>query len=99
MTNSIRDTDKLPSIKHKDVSVLTPPDVDALDKTPNLVNLVTSKEFNDILKGLGISKDSNNIAVLTSEDVIAAQPAAQPQKSQNNTSTMEKSSTIKRKMR
>ena len=95
MTNSIRDTDKLPSIKHKDVAVLTPPDVDALDKTPNLVNLVTSKEFNDILKGLGISKDSNNIAVLTSEDVIAAQP----QKSQNNTSTMEKSSTIKRKMR
>ena len=95
MTNSIRDTDKLPSIKHKDVAVLTPPDVDALDKTPNLVNLVTSKEFNDILKGLGISNDANNIAVLTAEDVIAAQP----QKSQNNTSTMEKSSTIKRKMR
>ena len=95
MTNSIRDTDKLPSIKHKDVAVLTPPDVDALDKTPNLVNLVTSKEFNDILKGLGISNDASNIAVLTAEDVIAAQP----QKSQNNTSTMEKSSTIKRKMR
>ena len=95
MTNSIRDTDKLPSIKHKDVAVLTPHDVESSDKTPNLVNLVTSKEFNDILKGLGISKDSNNIAVLTSEDVIAAQP----KKSQNNTSTMEKSSTIKRKMR
>ena len=95
MTNSIRDTDKLPSIKHKDVAVLTPHDVESSDKTPNLVNLVTSKEFNDILKGLGISNDASNIAVLTAEDVIAAQP----QKSQNNTSTMEKSSTIKRKMR
>ena len=89
MTNSIRDTDKLPSIKHKDVAVLTPDDVESSDKTPNLVNLVTSKEFNDILKGLGISNDASNIAVLTAEDVIAAQP----QKSQNNTST------IKRKMR
>ena len=95
MTNSIRDTDKLPSIKHKDVAVLTRHDVESSDKTPNLVNLVTSKEFNDILKGLGISNDANNIAVLTAEDVIAAQP----QKSQDNTSTMEKSSTIKRKMR
>lgn len=95
MNNSIRDTDKLPSIKHKDVAVLTPHDVESSDKTPNLVNLVTSKEFNDILKGLGISNDASNIAVLTAEDVIAAQP----QKSQNNTSTMEKSSTIKRKMR
>lgn len=95
MTNSIRDTDKLPSIKHKDVAVLTPHDVESSDKTPNLVNLVTPKEFNDILKGLGISNDASNIAVLTAEDVIAAQP----QKSQNNTSTMEKSSTIKRKMR
>ncbi len=94
MNNSIRDTDKLPSIKHKDVAVLTPHDVESSDKTPNLVNLVTSKEFNDILKGLGISNDASNIAVLTAEDVIAAQP----QKSQNNTSTMEKSSTIKRKM-
>ena len=95
MNNSIKDTDKLPSIKHKDVAVLTPHDVESSDKTPNLVNLVTSKEFNDILKGLGISNDASNIAVLTAEDVIAAQP----QKSQNNTSTMEKSSTIKRKMR
>ena len=95
MTNSIRDTDKLPSIKHKDVAVLTPHDVESSDKTPNLFNLVTSKEFNDILKGLGISNDASNIAVLIAEDVIAAQP----QKSQNNTSTMEKSSTIKRKMR
>ena len=94
MTNSIRDTDKLPSIKHKDVAVLTPHDVESSDKTPNLVNLVTSKEFNDILKGLGISNDASNIAVLTAKDVIAAQP----QKSQDNTSTMEKSSTIKRKM-
>ena len=94
MNNSIKDTDKLPSIKHKDVAVLTPHDVESSDKTPNLVNLVTSKEFNDILKGLGISNDASNIAVLTAEDVIAAQP----QKSQDNTSTMEKSSTIKRKM-
>ena len=95
MNNSIRDTDKLPSIKHKDVAVLTPHDVELSDNTPNLVNLVTPKEFNDILKGLGISNDASNIAVLTAEDVIAAQP----QKSQDNTSTMEKSSTIKRKMR
>ena len=94
MNNSIRDTDKLPSIKHKDVALLTQNDVELSDNTPNLVNLVTSKEFNDILKGLGISNDANNIAVLTAEDVIAAQP----QKSQDNTSTMEKSSTIKRKM-
>ena len=98
MNNSIRDTYKLPSIKHKDVAVLPRQDVELLDKTPNSVKLVTPKEFNDILKGLGISNDASNdasnIAVLTAEDVIAAQP----QKSQDNTSTMEKSSTIKRKM-
>ena len=95
MTNSIRDTDKLPSIKHKDVAVLTPHDVETSDKTQNLVNSVTPEAFYNILKELGISNNANNIAVVTAEDVIAAQP----QKSQNNTSTMEKSSTIKRKMR
>ena len=95
MTNSIRDTDKLPSIKHKDVAVVPRDDVEKLDNTPYSVKSVTPPEFNNILKELGISNDASNIAVLTAEDVIAAQP----QKSQNNTSTMEKSSTIKRKMR
>ena len=90
MTNSIRDTDKLPSIKHKDVAVLTPHDVKLSDNTPDSVKLVTPKEFNDILKRLGISNDASNIAVLPTKDVIAAQPQkAQPQKSQDNTSTME----------
>ena len=95
MTNSIRDTDKLPSIKHKDVAVLPRDDVEKLDNTPYSVKSETPPEFNNILKELGISNDPNNIAVLTAKAVIAAQP----QKSQNNTSTMEKSSTIKRKMR